>query len=216
LERHWSERQWRGIVEARRPRLTQAAKGVVKDVGVPEDWKPARTRQADREGRWTLKRARKQPVPPGGAARTAAPEIGIPMFGYKNHFGIDREHGFVRRFKVTDAAAHDAQFRAVLEPANTASPVWADTAYRSAANFEKLERYGLKPQFQRARPRGASHVAHRARIHSRVEHVLAAQKCRFALVIRKVGKAHTTTKLALASLAYYFTRFLWPETRKAA
>ena len=29
------------------------------------------------------------------------------MFGYKNHVGIDREHGFVRRFKVTHAAAHD-------------------------------------------------------------------------------------------------------------
>ena len=26
------------------------------------------------------------------------------MFGYKNHVGIDREHGFVRRFKVTHAA----------------------------------------------------------------------------------------------------------------
>ena len=39
------------IVEARRPRLTQAEKGVVKGGGVPEDWKPARTRQIDREGR---------------------------------------------------------------------------------------------------------------------------------------------------------------------
>ena len=32
------------IVEARRPRVTQAEKGVVKGGGVPEDWKPARTR----------------------------------------------------------------------------------------------------------------------------------------------------------------------------
>ena len=38
------------IVEARRPRLTQAEKGVVKGGGVPEAWKPARTRQIDREG----------------------------------------------------------------------------------------------------------------------------------------------------------------------
>ena len=66
------------------------------------------------------------------------------MFGYKNHVGIDREHGLVRRFTVTHAAAHDgAQLGAVLDPGNTASAVWADTAYRSAANLEMLERRGL-------------------------------------------------------------------------
>jgi transposase len=74
------------IVEARRPRLTQAEKDVVKGGGVPEDWKPARTRQIDREGRWTLKRGKKKPVPPGGSAR-AAPEIAVPMFGYMSHPG---------------------------------------------------------------------------------------------------------------------------------
>ena len=92
------------IVEARRPRLTQAEKGVVKGGGVPEDWKPARTRQIDREGRWTLKRGKTKPRPPDGSARAAAPEIAVPMFGYKNHVGIDRAQGFVRRFKVTHAA----------------------------------------------------------------------------------------------------------------
>ncbi len=97
------------IVEARRPRLTQAEKDVVKGGGIPANWKPARTRQIDREGRWTLKRGKKKPAPPGGSARASA-EIAVPMFGYKNHVGIDREHGFVRRFKVTDA------FGAALEP----------------------------------------------------------------------------------------------------
>ena len=141
---------------------------------------------------------------------------------HKNHVGIDREHGFVRRFKVTHAAAHDgAQLGAVLDPANTASAVWADTAYRSAANIEMLETRGLKPQFQRPKPRGKPmprHIARgnarRARIRSRVEHVFAAQKRRFDLVIRAVGKARATAKLALANLAYNFTRFLWLETRK--
>ena len=94
------------IVQARRPLLTQAQKDIVKGGGVPEHWKPARTRQIDREGRWTLKRGKKKPVPPSGSARAAA-EIAVPMFGYKNHVGIDREHGFVRRFRVTHAAAHD-------------------------------------------------------------------------------------------------------------
>ena len=212
------------IVEARRPRLTQAEKDVVKGGGIPEDWTPARTRQIDRDGRWTLKRGRKKPPASGGAARTAASEIAVPMFGYKNHVGIDREHGFVRRFTVTHAAAHDgAQLGAVLDPGNTARSVWADTAYRSAANIALLERRGLKPEFQRPKPRGQSmprHIARgnarRARIRSRVEHVFAAQKRRFDLVIRTVGKARATAKLALANLAYNFTRLAWLQDRAAA
>ncbi len=95
------------IVEARRPRLTQAEKDVVKVAASPR-LTPARTRQIDRDGRWTLKRGRKKPPASGGAARTAASEIAVPMFGYKNHVGIDREHGFVRRFTVTHAAAQTA------------------------------------------------------------------------------------------------------------
>ena len=212
------------IVEARRPRLTQAEKKVVKGGGIPEDWKPARTRQIDRDGRWTLKRGKRKPSPPGGVARTAAPEIAVPMFGYKNHVGIDRAHGFVRRFTVTHAAAHDgAQLASVLDPGNTASSVWADTAYRSAANIAMLERCGRKPEFQRAKPRGKPmprHIARgnarRGRIRARVEHVFAAQKRRFNLVIRTVGKARATAKLALANLAYNFTRLAWLHTRAAA
>lgn len=212
------------IVEARRPRLTQAEKDVVKGGGIPEDWKPARTRQIDREGRWTLKRGKKRPTPPSGSARGATPEIAVPMFGYKNHIGIDRAHGFVRRFAVTDAAAYDgAQLGAVLDPANTASSVWADTAYRSAANIEMLQRRGLKPEFQRAKPRGKPtprHIARgnarRARIRSCVEHVFAAQKRRFDLVIRTIGLARATAKLALANIAYNFTRLAWLQTRAAA
>ena len=146
------------------------------------------------------------------------------MFGYKNHVGIDREHGFVRRFTVTHAAAHDgAQLGAVLDPGNTASAVWADTAYRSAANLALLERRGLKPEFQRPKPaasRCRRHIARgnarRARIRSRVEHVFAAQKRRFDLVIRTVGKARATAKLALANLAYNFTRLAWLQDRAAA
>jgi IS5 family transposase len=213
------------IVEARRPRLRQDEKEVVKGGGIPEEWKAARTRQIDRDGRWTLKRGKKKPTPPGGSVRTtAASEIAVPMFGYKNHVGIDRAHGFVRRFTVTHAAAHDgAQLGAVLDPGNTASSVWADTAYRSAANIAMLEGRGLVPQFQRAKPRGKPmprHIARgnasRARIRSRVEHVFAAQKRRFELVIRTIGLARATAKLALANLTYNVTRLAWIETRAAA
>ena len=61
-------------------------------------------------------------------------DIAIPAFGYKIHISIDRRHGIIRRGKVTDAAAHDgARLReGLIDPKNTASDVWADSAYRSA------------------------------------------------------------------------------------
>jgi hypothetical protein len=55
--------------------------------------------QIDRCGRWTIKRGRQRDTPTAGHKRQ--PEIAVPMFGYKNHVGIDREHGFLQRFVVT-------------------------------------------------------------------------------------------------------------------
>jgi IS5 family transposase len=213
------------IVEARRPRLSEAEKAIVKQGGTPEGWKPARTRQVDRDGRWTLKRGRKRPAPPeGGATRTITGEILVPAFGYKNHLSIDRAHGLIRRFSVTHAAAHDGgQLGAVLDPANTASQVWADTAYRSKANRTLLERRGLAAELQRPKPRGRPMPAHirranaaRATVRSAVEHVFAAQKSRTKLVIRTIGIARARAKLALANLAYNLTRLAWLERRTAS
>ena len=130
------------MIEARRPRLTKVEKDTIKGGGIPAEWKPARRAQIDRDGRWTLKRGRKRQTPanqaPGGHKRQ--PELAVPMFGYKNHVGVDREHGLLRRYVVTHAARYDgSQLGAVLDRDNTASDVSADTAYRSAANLALLE-----------------------------------------------------------------------------
>ena len=98
--------------------------------------------------------------------------------------------------------------------------MWADTAYRSAANLTLLDRRGLVPQFQRAKPRGKPMPAHirrgnatRAKVRARVEHVFAAQKRRLHLVIRTIGLARATTKITLANLAYNMRRLMWIEGR---
>ena len=57
-------------------------------------------------------------------------------------------------------SAPTSRRRGLLVSNNTASGVWADTAYRSAANLALLERRGLKPQFQRKKPRGKKMPAH--------------------------------------------------------
>ncbi|WP_206679890.1 transposase [Rhizobium changzhiense] len=77
------------------------------------------------------------------------------MSGYKNHAGIDRAHGFIRGWTVTSASAHDgAQLRNVVAKDNTASTVWADSAYRSKINKEWLQDNGLKSGIHQRKPKG--------------------------------------------------------------
>jgi IS5 family transposase len=211
------------VIQARRPRLSKDEKATVKGGGVPAGWSKAKRVQIDTDGRWTLKRSRKRSAGRGEPHERAQSELVIPIFGYKNHLGIDRRHGFIRTFAVTNAAAHDGrQLGALLDPRNTASPVWADTAYRSAANAALLARRGLVPQFQRPKPRAKPmppHIARgnarRARVRVAIEHVFAAQKCRLGLIIRSVGLARATARLGLANLVTNMTRLAWFATRPA-
>ena len=148
----------------------------------------------------------------------------VPASGYKNHIGVDRRFGLIRTFTVTHAAAHDGrQLEGLLDPNNLASRVWAERAYRSAANLNLLDRRGLVPQFQRAKPRGKPMPAHiargnltRGRVRARVEHVFAEQKSRLGLIVRSVGLPRVTTKITLANLAFNMRRLTWLEGQEAS
>ena len=83
--------------------------------------------------------------PPQGQGHALDEEHERSYFGYKNHIGVDRRHKLVRRYAVSGASVHDSQkFEDVLDTSNTASDVWADSAYRSDEIEEKLGRRGLK------------------------------------------------------------------------
>jgi len=109
-----------------------------------------------------------------------------------------------RRFTVTQAARHDgSQLGAVLNPENTGSGVWADTAYRSKANLEALDRRGLRPEFQRAKPRGKPMPAHIER-----GNATRGRVCSISL-------ARATARIALANIAYTMRRLVWIEGKAA-
>lgn len=97
--------------------------------------KPARLRQKDRDARWSVKYT-KAKVKEGADPKAFKPvDLAIPMFGYKNHIGIDRAHGLIRTWDASAANAHDgARLPDVVSKDNTGSGVWADTAYRSKKN----------------------------------------------------------------------------------
>jgi transposase, IS5 family len=117
------------------PRQHNTDEEKIKEGKIPEDWKakPAKLRQKDRDARWTVKFTKAKPKEDGSAPPV---DLAIPVFGYQNHISIDRGFGFIRKWAATDAAAYEgARLReGLLDKSNTASGVWADMAYYSAAN----------------------------------------------------------------------------------
>lgn len=203
------------VVAAPKQRNTEDEKRALREGRVPEDWtkKPAKLRQKDRDARWTVKYSKAKPATDG----TKRVDIAVPMFGYKNHIGIDRRYGLIRTWTATHAARHDgSELPALLDRSNTASGVWADTAYRSAKNEARLTEAGFTSRIHRKKPKGKPMPRRTSRansakseVRSRVEHVFARQKGPMGMVIRTVGLARAKVKIGLANLAYNMRRMVW-------
>jgi transposase, IS5 family len=211
------------VVPAPKQRNTEAEKTAIKEGRVPEDWKPAKARQKDRDARWSVKYT-KAKVKEGADPKAAKPvDLAIPMFGYKNHIGIDRAHGLIRTWDASAANAHDgARLPEVVSKDNTGSGVWADTAYRSKKNEAFLAKgmftshiHQKKPPHRPMPERIARANAKRSAVRSAVEHVFAGQKHRMGLVVRTIGIARARIKIGMANLAYNFQRLAWLEGRTA-
>jgi transposase, IS5 family len=203
------------IVAAPKQRNPDGEKRDIKEGRIPSAWagKPAKLRQKDRDARWTVKYTKAKPSEEGGPRV----DLAVPAFGYKNHLGIDRRHRLIRRWTVTDAARHDgALLPELIDRNNTASDVWADTAYRSKANETFLAGRLLRSQIHRRKPKGKPMPRRTARANARksavraaVEHVFARQKGPMALFIRTIGIARARTKIGLANLVYNMQRMVW-------
>ena len=212
------------LIPAPRQRNTQAEKDDIKAGRIPEDWKrqPAKLRHKDRDARWTVKFTKAKPRENGAMP---AVDLAIPAFGYQNHIAIDRGFGFIRKWLTTDAAAYEGRRlrEGLLNKTNTASPVWADTAYRSKANEEFMTKNGFVSHVHRKKSAGrpmppATRRANNAksRIRSRVEHVFAEQKARMGLFIRTIGLPRATVKVGLANLVYNFKRLIFLQRAATA
>ena len=175
----------------------------IKEGETPEGWddNPAKRSQKDTDARWTKKH-------------------GKSHYGYKNHVNIDRRHKLVRRYQVTDAAVHDSQaVEGILDPNNTASGVWADSAYRSAEIEAKLTEKGLKSQIHRKGHRNKPLTERekrgnktRSKVRARVEHVFGAQSNDMGgTLVRSIGLARATARMGLKNLAYNMRRLVQLE-----
>lgn len=205
------------LVEAPRQHNKDEEKQAIKDgKAADEIWpdEPHKAAQKDVDARWTLKRGRK---------KEDKAELMIPAFGYKSHISIDRRHGLVRSWTVTNASAHDgARLEVLLQERNFASPVWADTAYRSKKNEALMAKRGLTSMVhfraykdhpltgQQKRANAA-----RSKVRSAVEHVFAQQKDRMKLTIRTIGIERAKIKIGMANIAYNMRRMVWLQGKTA-
>ena len=210
------------IVAAPKQRNTEGEKAEIKAGRIPQAWKakPAKLAQKDRDARWTVKFSKAKPSDDGSSRI----DLAVPAFGYKNHIGIDRRHGLIRTWTATDAARYDgAQLPNLVSKRNTASDVWADTAYRSKANEKHLADNGLRSHIHRKKPQGrpmpinvSRANGRRSKVRAAVEHVFARQKGPMALVVRTIGLARATVKIGLANIVYNMRRAAWlTESRTA-
>jgi len=169
----------------------------------PEGWvvKPAKFRQKDTDARWTKKH-------------------GKSHYGYKNHINVDRRHKLVRCYHVTTASVHDSQaLEAVLDADNTASDVWADSAYRSAEIETMLKEKGLTSRIHykghRNKPlskRQEQGNKTRSKTRVRVEHIFGAQSNDMGgTLVRSIGIIRAKARIGLKNLAYNIRRLVQLE-----
>jgi len=166
------------IVPVPKQRNSRDDNARIKEGETPEGWEnhPAKRSQKDTDARWTKKH-------------------GKSHYGYKNHVNVDRKHKLVRRYQVTDAAVHDSQVvDDILDPDNTASEVWADSAER--------EKRGNKT---------------RSQVRARVEHVFGAQSNDMGgTLVRGIGMVRVRARIGLKNLAYNMRRLVQLERLAAA
>jgi transposase, IS5 family len=133
---------------------------------------------------------------------------------------IDRRHKLVRRYEVTDAAVHDSQIiDDILDRDNTASDVWADSAYRSAEIEKKLSAKGLKSRVHRKGRRNKPLSERekqgnktRSKVRVRVEHVFGAQSNDMGgTLVRSIGRTRAKARIGLKNLAYNMRRLVQLE-----
>lgn len=209
------------LIGTPKQRLTNEEKTAIKAGKQAKDiWdNPKRAAQKDTDAHRTIKYSRKKGDAPKGQV-----DIAIPALGYKSHIMTDKFHGFIRSFKVTDAARHDgAQLKDLIWRDILATAVWADSAYRSKKNEAWLARYGLVSHIHRKKPKGRpmplnikrSNAA-KSKVRAFVEHVFADQKHRMGMKIRTIGIHRAKIKTGIANIAYNMRRLIMHERRTTA
>ena len=185
------------FIEVPRQRNSRDDNKTIKDGRVPEGWSVKKKAHKDTDARWTKKN-------------------NVSFFGYKNHVNADRKHKLIRQYTVTDASVHDSQeMDNILDPDNDSRETWADSAYQSDAQQQRLEENNYTSRIhERAyrntplTPEQQAANTERSRVRARIEHVFGHMATTMnGCFVRTIGAARARTKIGLENLAYNFSRY---------
>jgi len=193
------------FVEVPKQRNTREENAQIKAGQVPEAWdKPeaqAKRRQKDTEARWTKKNDEKH-------------------YGYKNHINADAGNKLIQSYSVTHAAVHDSQLFDVLldqtiDADGNKRAVYADSAYRSEAQEQRLADADIESQVCEKGTRGKpltdeQKLSNRtkSKVRARVEHVFGAQATMGGHLVRTIGLQRAKVKIGLMNLVYNMKRLV--------
>jgi len=167
----------------------------IKSGDTPKDWSMNKKSQKDTDARWTRKHNKN-------------------YFGYKDHIQIDNKHKIIRDYATTDASVHDSQiFNDILDKTNTNKCVWADSAYKSHQQEEKLLDNGYRSHIQRKGKRGKPLSKleikgnnTRSKTRCRVEHIFGSMTDLRKKSVRCIGIKRAKTEIGLMNLVYNIRR----------
>jgi transposase, IS5 family len=190
------------FVEVPRQRNTRDENELIKNGETPKEWEknPSKLCQKDVDARWTKKNEE-------------------TFFGYKNHVTIDAKNKLIREYATTSAEVHDSQvFEDILDPMNTNSSVYADSAYSSEEHDNLLKGFMYKNRVHKKAGRNAplsefhqEQNKKKSRVRARVEHVFAQIEKMFGGRIRCIGRLRAAAKIGLLNLVYNMRRFAYLE-----
>jgi transposase, IS5 family len=195
------------FVEAPKQRNSREENARIKGGQVPEAGdKPeaqAKRRQKDTEARWTKKNDEKH-------------------YGYKNHLNADAGNKLIQSYSdsVTHAAVHDSQVfdelpDQTIDAAGSKRAVYADSAYRSEAQEQRLADAAMESQVCEKGARGKPLAEEqklsnrmKSKVRARVEHVFGAQAAMGGHVVGTIGLQRANVKIGLMNLVYNRKRWI--------
>jgi transposase, IS5 family len=195
------------IIPVPKQRNSREENAQIKAGEIPESWQeqPNKLEQKDTDARWTKKND-------------------VSYYGYKNHVDADVKHKLIRDYEVTDAAVHDSQVvDEIIDPNNSNADVYADSAYRSAAQEEKFVEDGYRSKVhhkgKRNKPLSEFKQAvntNRSKVRAKVEHIFGNQMMLMGgKLMRCIGMVRAKACIGLRNLVYNMHRFAFLSKQKS-
>lgn len=184
------------FVNVPRQRNSREENAKIKEGIELEDWIAKKARQKDIDARWTKKNDETH-------------------YGYKDHVKADAATKLITGFEVTDASVHDSNMLDELIN-DEDNVVFADSAYSSKAQEERLAEVGIKSKIMekgfRNKPLTKTQITRnkkRSKTRVRVEHIFGFMTNSMnGIFVRSIGMIRAKAAIGMKNLTYNLFRLV--------